>query len=457
MYPAGAYADSLLAALPAVGAEPVAARLEHPALAWARSGAMLLTGRADEAPRLAPAPLATCAAAALDALRALAPKSRLALEAAGADAQGLDGAALLGERAAYLGLARRGAISPGGSCRLLRAADGWVAVSLSRDEDRALIPAWLDGGEGSSSDPWALVASRVAQRHVAEVVARARLLGLAVSEAGARVGVAPPWLRVPARGARRAAALERSAPLVLDLSALWAGPLCGRLLALAGARVVKVESLGRPDGARYGPPGFYAALNTDKESLALDLRTPRGVGCLRRLLERADAVIESARPRGLAQLGIDAEAMVGEGLVWVSITGYGRREPESHWIAYGDDAAAASGLAAATGDPDAPLFCGDAIADPLTGLHAAVAALAHLRAGEGALLELALRDVTAHCLGLASVRDGACVEAQGFDFEVVAGRARAAVSAPRAVLPTGPARPLGADTASLLAELGIRC
>ena len=168
-------------------------------------------------------------------------------------------------------------------------------------------------------------------------------------------------------------------------------------------------------------------------------------------------MIESSRPRALAQLGIDAEALVGEGLVWVSITGYGRREPEGNWIAYGDDAAAASGLAAATGDPDAPLFCGDAIADPLTGLHAAVAALAHLRAGEGALLELALRDVTAHCLGLASARDGACVEAQRHGFEVVAGRARAAVSAPRAVLPTGRTRPLGADTAALLAELGIRC
>ena len=221
--------------------------------------------------------------------------------------------------------------------------------------------------------------------------------------------------------------------------------------------MVKVESIGRPDGARYGPPGFYAALNSDKQSVALDLRTPRGVACLRSLLERADAVIESARPRALAQLGIDAEAIVAEGLVWVSITGYGRREPEGNWIAYGDDASAASGLAAATGDPDAPLFCGDAIADPLTGLHAAVSALAHLRAGEGALLELALRDVTAHCLGLASARDGACVEARGSDFEVVAGGARAAVSAPRAVLPTGRTRPLGADTAAVLAELGIPC
>ena len=477
MHAPGDYAETLLAALPTVGAEPPAPRLEHPALAWARSGAMALTGRAEEPPRLAPAPLATCAAAALDALRSLAPTSRLALASARAGATGLDGAALLGERAAHLGLARRGSVSAGGSCRLLRAADGWIAVSLPREDDRALIPAWLGGDEDAASDPWATVASRVAERHAADVVERARLLGLAVAEADAGAPVAPPWLRVAARGARRAAPRKHSAPLVLDLSALWAGPLCGRLLALTGARVVKVESVARPDGARYGPPGFYAALNADKESVALDLRTPLGVGCLRRLLERADAVIESARPRGLAQLGFDAEALVAEGLVWVSITGYGRREPEGHWIAYGDDASTAAGLAAATGDPDAPLFCGDAIADPLTGLHAALAALAYLRAGEGALLELALRDVTAHCLGAGAARDGARVEAHGLDFhviagaardgarveahdlgfDVIAGGARAPVSPPRAALPAGPARPLGADTAALLAELGIRC
>ena len=141
----------------------------------------------------------------------------------------------------------------------------------------------------------------------------------------------------------------------------------------------------------------------------------------------------------------------------MSITGYGRREPEGGWIAYGDDAAAAAGLAAATGDPGAPLFCGDAIADPLTGLHAAVAALAHLRAREGALLELALRDVAAQAAVLGDAREGARVAAHGDGFEVVAGAARAPVARPRAALPIGAARPLGADTAAVLAELGRRC
>jgi hypothetical protein len=250
---------------------------------------MLLTGRADEPPRLAPAPLATCAAAALDALRALAPKSRLSLEAAGAGAHGLDGAALLGERAAYLGLSRRGAISPGGSCRLLRAADGWIAVSLPRDEDRALIRRGSRAA-GSPSDP-----GRSSRSDLRSGTSPRSSRACSASPCGgAPAALAPPWLRVAARGARRPAPRSRSAPLVLDLSALWAGPLCGRLLALAGARVLKVESLGRPDGGRYGPPGFYAALNADKESVALDLRTTRGVACLRSLLGRADVVIESS-------------------------------------------------------------------------------------------------------------------------------------------------------------------
>jgi crotonobetainyl-CoA:carnitine CoA-transferase CaiB-like acyl-CoA transferase len=458
MHPAGKYAETILNALPAVDCEPPTRHIEHPVWTWARSGAMALTGRAHEPPRVAPAPLATCARAALDALRALAPESRLALEQ-GHLVSALDGAALLSERAAYLGLQRRGSISPGGSCHLLRAADGWIAVSLPRADDRALIPAWLetDGNEEARLESWRLVASHVAERRALEVVTRGRMLGLAVAEAGPMSGGAPAWFRVAARGANRPTGRQRSRPIVIDLSALWAGPLCGRLLGLAGARVVKVECVRRPDGARYGSAGFYGALNAEKESVGLDLRTPGGVGSLHRLLQHADIVVENARPRALAQLGIDAEGLVGEGLVWVSITGYGRREPEANWTAYGDDAAAASGLAAATGDPDAPLFCGDAIADPLAGIHAAVAALAQWRSGDGALLELALHDVTAHCLSLGGERPGARVEARNSGFEVVDGGARVPVASPRAALPVGRARPLGADTTSVLAEFHVGC
>ena len=447
---AGVAADYAAALLGACGfdvARSPGGVAPHPALDWARSGAMALAGRAAGPPLLAPGPLAACARGALSALRALAGTAWRSQ---------LEGPEVLGERAALFGLTRRGVISPGGRCRLLPSLDGWIAVNLARPDDVALLQAWF-GEVGPGDDPWAFVAERVAQRSSAELVKRARLLGLPVAEAGEPDASPPPWCRVAARGerARRAAG---EAPLVVDFSSLWAGPLCTHLLGLAGARVVKVESRARPDGARWGRPAFFDLLNAGKRSVALDFASLEGRRQLRALVERADLVVESARPRALAQLGLDAEALVGAipGLSWVSITGYGRREPEAGWVAFGDDAAAAAGLAAATGAGEgAPLFCGDAIADPLTGLHAAVAAWAAWRRGGGQLLDLALRDVTAHVLGFGEKPRAAQVRRVGSGFEVVAEGERAPVLAPRARIARGRARALGADTHAVLRELGI--
>ena len=424
------------------GSEP------HPAIEWADSGAMSLTGHADGPPVLAPGPLATCARAALDAIRLVAGERWWS---------DLDGPALLGERAAIFGLARRGVVSPGGSCRILQATDGWIAISLPRPDDLRSIPAWL--GEGEVAEPWEFVASHVALRPAAEIVARARLLGLAAAVAVDPPAVAPPWCRVAARG-RSVTRARSELPLVVDLSSLWAGPLCTHLLELAGARVVKLESTRRTDGARSGPPEFYGLLNAGKSSVALDFGDPSGRRQLHRILERADIVVESARPRALAQLGVDAESLVesAPGLTWVSLTGYGRREPGAGWVAFGDDASVAAGLAAATGGRGGPpLFCGDAIADPLAGIHAALAALACWQGGGGYLLDLALSDVVAHVLGFGPAPSPASVHRTGPGWEVVAGHQRTAVSPPRARPVRRPARALGADTERVLEELSISC
>jgi len=426
-------------------------------LLWARSGAMALCGPAGGAPRVAPAALAVRAERLLAAIRTRAGP--------GAALPG-DGAALLGERAAILGLARRGRTSPGGSCRLLRARDGWLAVNLARPDDVSLLPAWLEHDAEPGADPWAFLAAALRARRAGDAVARARMMGLAVAEAVApHAAPRPPRAAVTAPGRAQRAPVGR--PRVLDLSSLWAGPLCTHLLAGAGARVVKVESTARPDGARRGPAAFFDLLNAGKASVALDLATARGRDRLRRLADRADVVVEASRPRALRQLGLDAEAWLAArpGRVWTSITGHGRAEPGAGWVAFGDDAAAAAGLAVAAGSRDAPVFCADAVADPLAGLEAAAETLAALVAGGGdggGLVDVSLVGAARTALDAATALDPAepapaRVVADGPGWRVECAGQRAAVAPPRARRPAGRARPLGADTEAVLRDWGVPC
>jgi crotonobetainyl-CoA:carnitine CoA-transferase CaiB-like acyl-CoA transferase len=455
------YAGALFRSLGCNVPETSAAPERHPALVWAESGAMMLTGSTDGPPALAPGHLASCARATVRAFATLADA---------AATWTIDGAALLGERAALRGLTRRGTIAPGGSCRLLRARDGWIAVNLPRPEDIASIPAWLEidatpeaRGPLGEVHPWEAVAAAIATRAAAPLVARARLLGLAVAPAAEPVAdAAPPWHRVVAIGPR-AKRSPSTSPLVLDLSSLWAGPLATHLLALGGARVVKVEDVRRPDGARRGPARFFDLLNAGKESIVLDFATNDGRAALARLIAHADIVVESSRPRALAQLGADAARLVRAraGLTWISITGYGRRGRGAGWVAFGDDAAAAAGLATATGrlaGSPTPLVCGDAIADPLTGMHAALAALAAHRRGGGVLVSLALRDVAAHVAAFGPTTTRATVESLATSdgtpaWEVAADGDRQRVLPPRARPLIGVSRPFGADTATVLRTL----
>jgi crotonobetainyl-CoA:carnitine CoA-transferase CaiB-like acyl-CoA transferase len=374
----------------------------------------------------------------------------------------LDGAALLGERAALLGLRRLGATSPGGSCRLLRSADAWIALNLARTEDIEALPAWLE------TDPvgnlWNWIEDRTRRATTDALVGRARLLGLPVAPVAAPDARPIDWLRVASRVAPGPPPRPDARPLVVDLSALWAGPLCTHLLSLAGARVVKLESRERPDGARLGHPSFFSLLNAGKRSAALDFGDRGDRARLRALLLAADIVVESARPRALAQLGIDAGELLERrpGLTWLSITGYGRQEPAANWVAFGDDAAAAAGLAAATGGIRQPLFCGDAIADPLTGIHAALAALASWRRGGGELLDLALRRVVAHVLAFEAEEARARVwrrsgNASGRVWLAEVAGQREVVQPPRARSISQPAPALGSDTAAVLQELAIPC
>jgi hypothetical protein len=295
---------------------------------------------------------------------------------------GVDPLPLLAERAAGAGFLRSGATTCSGAGRLLRAAGGWVAINLAREDDLASVAAWLE--LDADDEPWAAVASVVPTRSTATLVGRAELLGLPVAALGE---VTPPSAPVLAVSCGPAPALTRP-PVVVDLSSLWAGPLCTRLLADRGARVIKVESVARPDGARSGPRVFFERLHEGKDVRALDLAGPE----LRELLMQADVVVEASRPRALRALGIRSDEIAPR--VWLSITGYGR---DCNRVAFGDDAAVAGGLVAF--DADGPCFVADAIADPLTGIASAVAIVTALECGGRWQLDASLAGVAAYVAG----------------------------------------------------------
>ena len=128
-------------------------------------------------------------------------------------------------------------------------------------------------------------------------------------------------------------------------------------------------------------------MNSSKLSYAIDFRDDD----LRPLLEVADVVIEGSRPAALTRRGLGPDQVRGRpGRVWLRVTGYGAEGDRADRVAFGDDAAVAGGLVGA-----GPVFVGDAIADPLTGLAATLAVLDALGRGGGEIVEIALAEVAA--------------------------------------------------------------
>ena len=425
--------------LEALGEPAGADEPDSPALdTWAASGAMSLTGPGDGPPRPEPAELA----ARMDALAgALAHLSGMA----GA-AVTVDGPALMGERAALAGLGRRGSTSVGGMARMVRAADGWMALNLARPSDvealPALVAAPIDPGD------WRSVERRLAALTATELVETAADLGVPLARVVPEREPAPPlpWRLMTSGGRRR----ESGRPLVVDLTGLWAGPLAGSLIAATGARVVKVEGRARPDGARLGPALLFDLLNAGKEMLAFDPRDPQDLEHLRALIERADLVIESSRPRVMAQWGVEPEALVDAGTSWISITGHGRTGVDSNRVAFGDDAAVAAGLVI---DGSPPEFVADAVADPVAGLVAAVVGVAALARDRAVLADVSLRHAAAWARGDGPDTTAPVRERDG-RWYVETGSGSREVQPPRARRPRGTAGRHGADNDAVVELVG---
>ncbi len=334
---------------------------------WGSSGLAYLTGLSDGPPDFSRANVLDRAG-----------------QVAAATGGGTGAAILLTGRAGLLGLTRAGRVSTGGATRLLATRDGWCAITLSRPDDVACVPALLHADE-VPADPWPMLQRWAAARPVSAIIERAGLLDIPVAALG-EAAVAPPRIRqMGARSSPRGPA----GLLVTDLSSMWAGPLCGHLLARAGATVVKVESPRRPDGTRAGNRAFFNWMNGEKLFYCLDL--DREADELRELLAVSDIVIEGSRPAALARRRLGADDVAPRaGRIWLRINGYDERSGRP---AFGDDAAVAGGLVGY--GIGGPVFVGDAIADPLTGLEATLAVVESLGRGGGEVIHVSMAAVAA--------------------------------------------------------------
>jgi len=194
---------------------------------------------------------------------------------------------------------------------------------------------------------------------------------------------------------------------VLDLTRNLAGPYCTMLLGDLGADVVKIEAPGRGDDTRaWTPPSWngespaFLAANRNKRSVTVDLDHPDGAAVIRELARRADVVVESFRPGALDKrgLGYDDLAPSRPGLIWCSISAYGRVGPLAGQPGYDPVLQAATGIMSMTGFPDGdPVRLGIGAIDLGTGLWATIAIQAALtergRTGNGTRLDTSLYEV----------------------------------------------------------------
>jgi crotonobetainyl-CoA:carnitine CoA-transferase CaiB-like acyl-CoA transferase len=196
--------------------------------------------------------------------------------------------------------------------------------------------------------------------------------------------------------------------LVVDLTRALAGPHATMMMGDLGARVIKVEAPGTGDDTRgWGPPfvgdpgrresTYFLAANRNKESIALDLKDEANRELLRRLLDRADVLVENFRTGVLERLGLGIESLMERNprLVVLSITGFGHDGPEGGRAGYDQIAQGEAGLMSLTGSgPDDPQRVGVPIADLLSGMYGAYGVLAALnerhRTGRGTVVRTSL-------------------------------------------------------------------
>ena len=226
-------------------------------------------------------------------------------------------------RARLLGLRSNGRISAGGTCRLLPTADGWVAINLPRPWDREALPAVLEEAV-DTADPGRRSNSTPRSRRATDVADRYQLLGMGAAvlndpavEASKAITLHP----VGAPGPRERGAGRRRPLVDVGRAALRPAPRPHGDPRPSRSRA-STDRTAPASATRGSTSGFTTDTRASPSTSADPRASTSSDGCS----SQADVVIEGSRPRALAQLGIDADAVVASrpGCTWVSITGYGR-------------------------------------------------------------------------------------------------------------------------------------
>jgi len=203
---------------------------------------------------------------------------------------------------------------------------------------------------------------------------------------------------------------------VLDFTHVLAGPTCTMILADLGADVVKLEPL-HGDDSRVFPPfkkeesAYFMSINRNKRSIAIDLKSEKGMAICKRLVEWADVIVENFKTTTMKKLGLDYDSVskIKKNLIYAAVSGFGHTGPYSEKPAYDVVAQAMSGMMSITGGSDGrPVRVGSSIGDIMAGNHAAEAVLAALyyreKTGEGQFIDCAMLDGLIYTLENAIVR-----------------------------------------------------
>jgi CoA:oxalate CoA-transferase len=196
--------------------------------------------------------------------------------------------------------------------------------------------------------------------------------------------------------------------LVIDFTHVLSGPFCTMMLADQGARVIKIERAGTGDDSRaFGPfyedqsSVYFEFINRGKESITLNLKDPNDLNLVKKMLAKADVVVENFRPGTMGRLGLAPDDLVKEypHLIVCSISGFGQTGPMKFEPAYDTVVQALSGLMSVTGFPSGPpTRVGTSISDLSAGLFAysaiTTALVGRQRTGKGTTIDVAMLDGT---------------------------------------------------------------